>query len=371
MAAFHPKATLGKACSPTLRTGVTGPCVALLNEGWEALMLTSVRAGLMAGLLLASSAKLSNAQEVLDVRTRGAVVTKLAEALRQRYVYPEMGTKLAETLTTNLHAGAYDALSEPAQFAARLQADLYAVAHDKHLNVEAPNTPQPSDLPKPPVNEAGVVRADRLGGDIGYIAVVGFPPLPLFKLAADRAMSALSGSKALIIDVRGNYGGDPASVAYLVSFLVPTGTHINDIVLRTVNTVDFTRQTFNAHMTPLNFIGRPIYVLTSKTTFSGGEELAYDLQNLKVATIVGETTGGGANPTGRIPISENLTAFVPFGRAENPVTKTNWNGKGVIPDVATAAPEALKVALARLGQPAVSDIAAVSKSQVFVPRTDR
>jgi len=230
--------------------------------------------------------------------------------------------------------------------------------------------PPPGPPPAPPIrSEVGVVRADRLAGGVGYIEVIGFPPLEQFKPVIDKAMSALAGSKALILDDRRNGGGDPASVAYLVSFLVKPGSHINDIVSRTPKTTDFTRKAFHAEPTPVNFAGLPMVLLTSNTTFSGGEEFAYDMQNLKAATIVGEVTGGGANPTGGVPLGPDMMASIPFGRAENPVTKTNWEGKGVKPEVEVAAADALKVALTRLGQPAVADIAAASQSQVWAPRS--
>jgi C-terminal processing protease CtpA/Prc len=87
-----------------------------------------------------------------------------------------------------------------------------------------------------------------------------------------------------------------------------------------------------------------VYVLTSGETFSGGEEFSYDLQNLKRAKLVGETTGGGANPGGPARVAEHFALFVPSGRAISPITKTNWEGVGVKPDVATPAAQALDVA---------------------------
>ena len=298
-----------------------------------------------------------------------AVVKQLATALRERYVYPDVGAKAADRITARLKSGAYDKLGNPAQFTAQLTNDIFAVAHDKHMRVDSR-----SGLSGPPPllarrSEQGVVRADRLAGGIGYIEVIEFPPLAQFKPVIDKAMSALKGSKALILDDRRNGGGDPGSVAYLVSFLVPQGAHINDIVSRTPNTHDFTRKAFNAEATPVNFAGLPMVLLTSGLTISGGEEFAYDMQNLKAATIVGEVTGGGANPTSGVPLGPDLIALIPFGRAENPVTKTNWEGKGVKPDVQVAESEAFKVALTRLRQPALADIFAASQSQVFVPRS--
>lgn len=322
------------------------------------------------GLLAAVGAAGPSMGASLDGPQRQQVVEQLSAALRERYVYPDVGAKAADAITAKLKGGAYDKFDNSAPFAASLTNDISAVAHDKHMRVQdapPPGPPPPGRLE--PRSEVGVVRADRLADGIGYVEVINFPPLLLFKPVIDRAMKSLDGSKVLIIDDRRNTGGDPASVAYLVSFLVPQGAHINDIVSRTPKTDTFTRQAFNALPTPVNFAGKPIYVLTSASTSSGGEEFAYDVQNLKAATIVGETTGGGANPTGGVPLAAGMMASIPWGRAENPVTKTNWEGKGVSPDVAVAAPEAFKVALTRLGQPAVADIGAASQSQVFAPRS--
>ena len=312
----------------------------------------------------------------LDAAARQAVVAQLGAALRERYVFPEIGAQAAARIDAALAAGEYDSLAQPWAFAARLSADIEAIAHDKHLRVRAPGGPPPPPaeaqaLGPPPKAEAGVVRADKLAGGVGYIEVTAFPPPPAFKPVLDRAMAGLAGSKALIIDVRRNGGGSPPAVAYLVSYLIAGDerVHINDIVGRVAGTTEFTRESAYSEPTPVSFAGVPVYVLTSAYTFSGGEEFAYDVKALKLATLVGEVTGGGANPTGGVPLPGGLQASIPFGRAENPVTGTNWEGHGVDPDVTVPAADALRVALERLGQAPVADIAAASTERVFSPRS--
>ena len=57
---------------------------------------------------------------------------------------------------------------------------------------------------------------------------------------------------------------------------------------------------------------KPVFVLTSSRTFSGGEEFTNNLKSLKRATIVGETTGGGAHPVAGERINDHFKIGVPF-----------------------------------------------------------
>jgi C-terminal processing protease CtpA/Prc len=109
---------------------------------------------------------------------------------------------------------------------------------------------------------------------------------------------------------------------------------------------------------------KPVYVLTSKTTFSAAEEVAYDLKAARRATLVGETTRGGANPANRpVPLSYGLKVFIPNGRVEHPLTGTNWEGVGVAPDVAAPADQALSAAYALA--------LAAAKPEVSTPRIEQ
>jgi C-terminal processing protease CtpA/Prc len=132
-------------------------------------------------------------------------------------------------------------------------------------------------------------------------------------------------------------------VAYVCSYLFDDEpVHLNDLYFRPSNE---TRQYWTSPSLPgKRYLNRPVYVLTSKNTFSGAEEFSYNLKNLKRATIVGETTGGGAHPGGTERLGDYFTAFIPSGRAINPITKTNWEGTGVEPDIKVAADDALKTA---------------------------
>lgn len=309
-------------------------------------------------------------QPVLDATARQQIVDRFAEAMRNRYVFPERGEKVAAKILSASQAGAYDAARSPGQLAQRLSADASEETHDKHLMVFAVGAPPVGEPGRSmPAAEAGVVRADMLPNGAGYLEIVAFPPLPTFKPVIDRVMSSLSGRRVLIIDVRRNGGGDPHSVAYLVSFLIPPDRPVNDMLFRVEKTREMKRESFRSVPTPVSLRNVRVYVLTSQATFSGGEEFAYDMQAMKRATLIGQTTGGGANPAGPVDLGHGIVAVVPGGRPENPYTKTNWEGVGVRPDVAVPADEALSVALTRIGLKPVADISAVSARRTFNPRT--
>jgi Peptidase family S41/N-terminal domain of Peptidase_S41 in eukaryotic IRBP len=304
-----------------------------------------------------------------DAAARHAIVAEIAKAMRDDYVEPDVGARAAAAIEIASGAGAYDALDTRAAFAGRLTADLAAVAHDKHLAISDPGAAPPGPPPQPPpASESGVVRADRLAGNIGYIEIVGFPPPVAFKAPLDRAMAALADTRALVINMRRNGGGHPLGVAYLVSFFVDgrTPVHIMDILWRKPGTSDYRTDHDFTTPTPTAYLGKPVYVLTSARTFSGGEEFCYDMQTLKRAVLVGETTGGGANPGGARQLGAGLVMFLPMGKGLSPITGANWEGVGVKPDIAVPADQALKVALEKLGEkPPSRDIAALSKASLF------
>jgi len=167
-------------------------------------------------------------------------------------------------------------------------------------------------------------------------------PAELGGETAAAAMNLLANTDALIIDLRKNGGGDPAMVQLVCSYLFSQRTHLNDIYSRPDNrTEEFWTKT---DMPGKPYGDKPVFVLTSSRTFSGAEEFSYNLKNLNRATIVGETTGGGAHPVNARRLGKDFLIMVPFARAINPITKTNWEGTGVKPDVEVPAAQALKVA---------------------------
>jgi hypothetical protein len=288
------------------------------------------------------------------VPPREIVQTAMA-ILRSRYVFPDRGAQAAAEIEARLVAGEYDDLGEP-ELAERLTSQLYAVCADKHLRVHAhPERrrppPRPVDRDKARqemramgrLDNFGIHRVERLDGNVGYVDLrrVALPQNAGASIAA--AMELVSGTYALIIDLRRNGGGSPDGVVFWCSYLFDgPGTHFNDIFEAETGE---TRQFWSMSYLPgSRYPDKPVYLLTSHETFSGGEDFCYTLQALGRAQLIGETTGGGAHPTGMRPLSPTMAISVPFARSVNPITGTNWEGTGVVPDVSVAAAEAHDVA---------------------------
>lgn len=288
---------------------------------------------------------------------QNAIIESIIQHLNDEYVFPEVAQKVERSFRANLRHNAYLSFNEPVRFAQLLTDELQEIAHDKHLcvfydNEARPirtNAQEPSDLEKQEMFENsrqhnfGFERIERLPGNIGYLDLRNFVDHNLSAETATHAMSFLANTDALIIDLRRNGGGDPSTVQLLCSYLFEDDTvHLNDLYFRAGNE---TRQYWTLPQVPgKRYVNKEVYVLTSKKTFSGAEEFCYNLKNLKRATLVGERTGGGANPGDFVQINEHFAVFIPSGRAINPVTKTNWEGTGVQPDIEVPADQALLVA---------------------------
>src|SRR5215212_1219403 len=293
----------------------------------------------------------------IDAATRTQVVDGVLKRLNDSYVFPDVAKKMEQSIRERASKKEYDQITSAKDFAAKLTKDLQEVSHDKHLRVRYSSNPLPEGGPRREPSAAEreeekreltwmnhtFTKVERLRGNIGYIEFLNFldPDLAADTVAA--AMNFVNGTDALIIDMRQNGGGNPAMVALVCSYLFgPQPVHLNDLYWREGNRTEefWTRKDVSGK----RYLDKDVYVLTSKRTFSGAEEFTYNLKNLKRATIIGETTGGGAHPGGGFRINEHFGMFVPTGRAISPITKTNWEGTGVTPDVAVPADQALHVA---------------------------
>ncbi len=292
----------------------------------------------------------------LDQATKHAVIERFAAELRQNYVTESIGNQMADHLLAQEKAQAYAAITDPKLFARRLTEDVYPIAKDKHLRVFFNNAS--AEVTQNPDTELadgwkrresgrernnGYAAVQVLEGNIGYLEVTGFSGIHEVKAQADAAFVLLRDVEALILDLRRNGGGDPTGVQYLCSYLLPEKVHLNSLRYR--HQPEFVSHTISVPGKRLLDI--PVYVLTSQGTFSGGEECSYNLQTQKRAMLIGETTGGGANPGDHLGLGHGFSCFMPQGMAVNPITGTNWEGVGVVPEVACPASEALTLAKAR------------------------
>ncbi|HBY58390.1 MAG TPA: peptidase, partial [Solibacterales bacterium] len=290
----------------------------------------------------------------IDDAVRRQVVDTLATRLEDRYVFPETAKQIVEHLRRKQRDGAYAQIETGRAFAKQLTADVQEISKDKHLRVNyvpegVPELrrPSPEDIHRQRAFMArvnyGFEKLERLEGNVGYLDLRGFMDPALGGDTAFAAMQFLANTDALIIDLRRNGGGAPGMVALITSWLFGDDrVHLNDLYFRPAGS---TEQWHTMPWVPgKRYAGKDVYLLTSKFTFSAAEEFAYNLKNLQRATIVGETTGGGAHPGEGVKLHEKFSAFISTGRAINPYSKTNWEGTGVAPDVATDAEVALKKA---------------------------
>jgi hypothetical protein len=156
-------------------------------------------------------------------------------------------------------------------------------------------------------------------------------------------LNFLAYADAIIFDLRENGGGDPSMVQLISSYLFKEPVHLNSLYFPKSDSIhQFWTQAYveGPRLTEVD-----VYVLTSGHTFSGAEEFTYNLKNLGRATVIGETTGGGAHWFDyKIFKNLNVGITLPFGRAVNPITGTNWEGTGVTPHIEVPQEKAKDVA---------------------------
>jgi hypothetical protein len=284
------------------------------------------------------------------------LIETAAGLVAERYVFPDIGTRLDALLRERLAAGRY-AGTDGVTLAERVTEDLQSINGDRHLRLKH-HVEELPDLPGPEMMVAmftaqaartmgGIARVERLDGNVALLEInpLLFPP----SMAADAvagAMQIVAPADALVLDLRRTVGGDPAMAAFLCSYLFDEPTHLVDIYQREG---DRTVQSWTLPHVPGKRFGgtKPIHVLTGPTTFSGGEALAFHLQQHGRATVVGERTGGGAHPRTGHRLHPHLELTIPTGRPVHPGSGRNWEGVGVQPDVDVPAESALEVALAR------------------------
>ena len=293
---------------------------------------------------------------VLGPDERAIVIQAVANCVESAYVFPQVAGMIADAVRKRLQDGAYDAVTAASALRDILIADMHAVHPDPHLAIFYSPTPLPAPGAQPAADavlqmrrdfavlfNCGVHRVERLAGNIGFIDLRFFEEPAFAGEVIAAAMWLVTQTAALIIDLRRCPGGHPGTVSLLCSyFFDATPVHLNSLYWRPLDaTEEFWTQ---PEVAGPRYLGKPLYLLTSSETFSAAEECAYNLQTRQRATIVGERTRGGAHVVQEFPIGEHFVVAVPVGRAINPVTGTNWDGVGVLPEREVPAANALRTA---------------------------
>ncbi|MCU6500239.1 S41 family peptidase [Rugamonas sp. A1-17] len=300
----------------------------------------------------------------VDPATRLEVIDTLVAKLNANYVFPDKAQQAGIVLRKNQREGKYDGITDGKQLAKQLLDDIDGAVHDKHMFIDVSARPVPPDdaMPPPPrtrvewekqvppavlervrTSNLGVEKIDHLGPDIGYLRISSFGPVFLVSDKYAAAMNELADTDGLIIDLRDNGGGGGDSVALLISYLVDERTRLDDTWERStgITTQYWTQDKLDGK----RYGGKkPVLILAGPETKSAAESFAYQLQALKRAKVIGERTWGGANASRPYRLSEHFAAFIPSRRSISPITHTNWEGVGVIPDVEAKVDDALAAA---------------------------
>ncbi len=279
------------------------------------------------------------------------VVEQVRALVEAHYLYPDVAAAVSRVLAEGVGEGRYPA--EEPSLATAVTTDLQSVNGDKHLRLKYHAE---ALRPRPPGDDTeeyaaiarwadqtcgGVACMRRLAGNVGYLELQPLLfPTALCGEIITAAMSLLATTDVLIIDLRHCLGGEPSMVAFLISYLWDhEPAQLTGLREGKDSRV---KQAWTLPYVPGRRFGKtkPVYALTSAATFSGGEQLSYDLQQLGRAAIIGEPTRGGAHAREGFPVHPHLEATISVAEAVSPKTGGNWEGTGVAPDIRTSADQA-------------------------------
>jgi hypothetical protein len=298
----------------------------------------------------------------VDDAWKAQVIDSVLETIDNNYVFIDVAAEMNKFIRKQQKNNAYQDIEDAFAFADKLTTDLREVCHDRHLTVRFTPSITETDfrpdslitdeerqqrldaqLKELKFNNFGFQKLEILEGNVGYIDLRGFMPAEYGGATAVAAMNFLANTEAIIFDLRKNGGGHPSMIQLLSSYFFEEPTHLNNFYYRPADSIQqFWTQ---AYVQGPRMADKDIYILTSSYTFSGAEEFTYNMKNLERATIIGETTGGGAHPIDGFGFPNlRISMGVPIGRAVNPITGTNWEGTGIDPHIAVPETKALDVA---------------------------
>ena len=298
-------------------------------------------------------------ESTLSKKDKKAIVSSIQTNLQETYIDLELSNKMVAELKKNLNSKKYSAITNPNDFSETLTEDLQEVSQDLHLKVRfepkriaKKKRVMPEDMRlkmeqrmamKMSEINYGFIETKILNGNIGYLNLKLFSDTKYAEDAATAAMNFLSNTNAIIIDLRSNGGGVPSMMQLLSSYFYDeTPVLLSNFYERKTDST--TQMHTLAQVDGKRYTNKPVYILTSKQTFSAAEAFAYTLKHLDKATVVGEVTKGGANRTKRINLNDDFTISIPYINPVHPITKSNWEGVGVLPNIETSNEDALAYA---------------------------
>jgi hypothetical protein len=309
---------------------------------------------------------------IMDVATQTEIIKRLSERLTACYVFPDVAEQICARLQEHLAARDYADIVEGEFFALALTFHMQEINQDEHLWVRWHAEPLPDDDGPLRLNQEwqderrlearldnyGLYKVERLPGNVGYIDIHYFHRPAWGGDTAVAALNFLANTDALIVDLRRCRGGYPGMIALVSSYLLgEESVHLNSVYWRDD---DITQQYWTLPYVPGKRYGaKPVYALTSKAAFSGGEAFACLLQGRRRATIIGEKTDGGAHAGASYRIHPHFEAFIPVGRTFDPVTGMDWEGTGVTPDIAVPQEQAFQLAYKEALQSILAGLGAV------------
>jgi len=300
---------------------------------------------------LAAEAQQSPQPPELSNAERKEVIATLIAKVDTLYVYEDEAKKMTAAIRQREEHHEYDAISSREELAKRLTTDLRAVNNDGHLGVEYSASPIGEEKPEAPSQASADAfrktwarsnfnfkKVEILDGNIGLLQVDAFFPSDWIKDLTQSAMTFVANSDAVIIDIRNNHGFADGGLL-IASYFFTDPAHWSDSYDRDAKTQ---RQSWTLPVVPgPKLADKDVYILVSKDCFSASEDFAYNMQALGRAKVIGEVTGGGAHPTKPYKLGSYFLVNIPFAYSVNPITHTDWEGKGVQPDVKVFANQAL------------------------------
>ena len=307
------------------------------------LLLMVLACSLLAEPQLSFASDSANPQ--LSAQEIESTVEQVSNVLAKNYVYPEVALKMNTYLVQQLEAGKYNRVRTLKELFGALEADLKQVSNDGHIGLLLADEAADRSSVIVPTNDSQLemvteMIAAETRPAIAYLQINTFSGHQKTRENLIEAMDRVLASDVLIIDLRNNHGGDPNNVALLTSYFLEENTVLWSIFDRENKQVIELRSVKNEK----RYLG-DLLILTSHETYSAAEAFAYTMKHAGRATIIGETTGGGAHLIDMIRVNDQLDMRVPVARAYNHVTKTNWERVGVIPHIMVNATEAKSAAI--------------------------